>query len=120
MKMLLILIGMVVCGCASYNTKVSERLTKKSFSHVSVGMTKKDVERVLGKEFKVYTHVIFKNGSGNNYPDVLDPKQVAPYREFNYTAEYSSPIQPRSDYRIYGVSYDESWRVIKTFVYDTE
>lgn len=114
----------VLLGCLSScadrdsNTRVSAKLTPANFASLRVGMSKDEVDQVIGPEFALYTKMSFRNGSSNNYPGIRKPDQTT--NSLSYFAYYSAPRNRKVDYKVYSVSYDTEWRVIAKETFYTD
>jgi len=111
---------MLLSSCAEQNTRTSADFSTGKFEKVAVGAEKKDVEDLLGLGISYYTHVIYWDGTDDNYMKILTYDSNKNYKLFRYVGVHSSPVNINSDYRVYEVFYDQNWRVSgkQTFVTD--
>lgn len=120
MKRGVIIFLILIASCVDQNTKTSNNFSKEKFLSIHLGQTRADVENFMGEGKSNYTHVIFSDGTGNNYQELVTYDPDKNYREFRYVVVYSTPINTTFDYRVYEIFYDQNWIVSgkQTFVTD--
>lgn len=107
-------------GCTDKNTRFPKEFSVADFNQVKNGMNEKEVEHLLGKHVELYTHVIWQNGSGNNYRRKMTDQELSEARDWRRVKTYSYPANAKVDYEVYEVFFDQDWLVCGKQIYLTE
>lgn len=105
-------------SCANRRKNTLVNFENNDFNSIHAGMTREEVESHIGSELFFFTHVIFSDGSGNNYDGIKIGIEDA--RKINYVGVYSKPLDEDKDYLKYKVFYNLKWQVVLKEIYKTE